>query len=148
MNLSAWSIRNPIAPILVFFVLVVLGWQSFNALPITQFPNIDIPIVSIVVTQSGATPVELETQVTKLIEDEVAGISGVDHIESTVTDGRSATSVTFHWKCPPPRPCRMPRDAVDRIPAAIFRPRSIPRSYRESSSKLRRSRPLRSPHPA
>jgi multidrug efflux pump subunit AcrB len=126
MNLSAWSIRNPIAPILVFFVLVVLGWQSFNALPITQFPNIDVPIVSIVVTQSGATPVELETQVTKLIEDEVAGISGVDHIESTVTDGRSATSVTFHLEVPTAQAVQDAKDAVDRIrgdlPAAIDPP--------------------------
>lgn len=126
MNLSAWSIRNPIAPILVFFVLVVLGWQSFNALPITQFPNIDIPIVSIVVTQSGATPVELETQVTKLIEDEVASISGVDHIESTITDGRSATSVTFRLEAPTAQAVQDVKDAVDRIrgdlPAAIDPP--------------------------
>ncbi|WP_342236990.1 efflux RND transporter permease subunit [Inquilinus sp. OTU3971] len=126
MNLSAWSIRNPVAPILTFFVLVVLGWQSFNALPITQFPNIDIPIVSIVVTQSGATPVELETQVTKLIEDEVAGISGVDHIESTVTDGRSTTSVTFRLEVPTAQAVQDAKDAVDRIrgdlPAAIDPP--------------------------
>ncbi|MGK9236416.1 efflux RND transporter permease subunit [Inquilinus limosus] len=126
MNLSAWSIRNPIAPILVFFVVVVLGWQSFNALPITQFPNIDIPIVSIVVTQSGATPVELETQVTKLIEDEVASISGVDHIESTITDGRSTTSVTFRLEVPTAQAVQDVKDAVDRIrgdlPAAIDPP--------------------------
>ncbi|MGK9168971.1 efflux RND transporter permease subunit [Inquilinus limosus] len=126
MNLSAWSIRNPIAPILVVFVLVVLGWQSFNALPITQFPNIDIPIVSIVVTQSGATPVELETQVTKLIEDEVTSISGVDHIESTITDGRSTTSVTFRLEVPTAQAVQDVKDAVDRIrgdlPAAIDPP--------------------------
>lgn len=115
MNLSAWSIRNPIAPILAFFVLVVLGWQSFSALPITQSPNIDIPIVSIAVTQSGATPVELESQVTKPIEDEVAGISGVDHIESTITDGRSTTSVTFRLEMPTAQAVQDVKDAVDRI---------------------------------
>lgn len=126
MNLSAWSIRNPIAPILVFFVLVVLGWQSFNALPITQSPNIDIPIVSIVATQSGATPVELETQVTKLIEDDVASISGIDHIESTITDGRSTTAVTFRLEVPTAQAVQDVKDAVDRIrgdlPTAIDPP--------------------------
>ena len=52
MNFSAWSIRNPIAPLLAFFMLMVLGWQSFNTLPITRFPNIDVPLVSVTVTQS------------------------------------------------------------------------------------------------
>ena len=47
MNFSAWSIRNPLAPILAFFILMVLGWQSFNALPITRFPNIDVPVIGI-----------------------------------------------------------------------------------------------------
>ena len=47
MNFSAWSIRNPVGPLLVFFILMVLGWQSFNALPITRFPNIDVPLVAV-----------------------------------------------------------------------------------------------------
>ena len=56
MNFSAWSIRNPIAPVLAFFILMVLGWQSFNALPITRFPNIDFPLVVVNVAQPGAAP--------------------------------------------------------------------------------------------
>ncbi len=62
MNFSAWSIRNPIAPILAFFLLVVVGIQSFNALPITRFPNIDVPLVAITVGQSGASPAELKAR--------------------------------------------------------------------------------------
>ncbi|MDW9400260.1 MMPL family transporter [Sinorhizobium meliloti] len=115
MNFSAWSIRNPVAPILAFFVLVVLGWQSFNSLPITRFPNIDVPIVSIAVTQSGAAPAELETQVTKEIEDAVAGVSGVDHIESTVTDGISTTAVIFRMEVPTTQAVQDVKDAIDRI---------------------------------
>ncbi|ASY70005.1 efflux RND transporter permease subunit [Sinorhizobium fredii] len=115
MNFSAWSIRNPVAPILAFFVLVVLGWQSFNSLPITRFPNIDVPIVSIVVTQSGAAPAELETQVTKEVEDAVAGISGVDHIESTITDGTSTTAVIFRMEVPTTQAVQDVKDAIDRI---------------------------------
>ena len=115
MNFSAWSIRNPVAPILAFFVLVVLGWQSFNSLPITRFPNIDVPIVSIAVTQSGAAPAELETQVTKEIEDAVAGVSGVDHIESTITDGISTTAVIFRMEVPTTQAVQDVKDAIDRI---------------------------------
>ena len=77
MNFSAWSIRNPIAPLLAFMLLMMLGWQSFNALPITRFPNIDVPVVAVTVVQAGAAPAELETQVTKIVEDAVAGIAGV-----------------------------------------------------------------------
>ncbi|MCA1367910.1 efflux RND transporter permease subunit [Bradyrhizobium sp. BRP14] len=115
MNFSAWSIRNPVAPILAFFVLVVLGWQSFNSLPITRFPNIDVPIVQITVTQSGAAPAELETQVTKEIEDAVAGVSGVDHIESTITDGSSTTAVIFRMEVPTTQAVQDVKDAIDRI---------------------------------
>lgn len=115
MNFSAWSIRNPVAPILAFFVLVVLGWQSFNSLPITRFPNIDVPIVSIAVTQSGAAPAELETQVTKEIEDAVAGVTGVDHIESTITDGISTTAVIFRMEVPTTQAVQDVKDAIDRI---------------------------------
>jgi len=115
MNISAWSIRNPIASILAFVVLVVLGWQSFTALPITQTPNIDVPVVSVVVTQSGATPAELEAQVAKPIEDEVAGVSGVHHIESTITDRISTTTVTFRLEVPTAQAVQDVRDAVDRI---------------------------------
>ena len=58
MNFSAWAIKNPVAPLLGFFMLLVLGWQSFNALPITRFPNIDIPVVAVTVAQPGAAPAE------------------------------------------------------------------------------------------
>lgn len=126
MNVSAWSIRNPVGPILAFFVLVVLGWQSFNALPITRFPNIDVPIVSIAVTQSGAAPAELETQVAKLIEDKVAGVPGVNHIQSTITDGSSTTAVTFRLEVPTSQAVQDVKDAVERIrgdlPASIDTP--------------------------
>ncbi|MDP1576034.1 MAG: efflux RND transporter permease subunit, partial [Cypionkella sp.] len=93
MNISAWAIRNPLAPILAFFILMVLGWQSFNALPITRFPNIDVPVIAVTVTQGGTAPAEMETQVTKIIEDAVAGITGVKNITSTVVDGQSTSAV-------------------------------------------------------
>ena len=126
MNFSAWAIRNPIAPILAFVLLMYLGYQSFNTLPITRFPNIDVPIVSVSVSQSGAAPAELETQVTKEIEDAVAGISGVDHITSTISDGLSSTAVMFKMDVPTNQAVQDVKDAIDRIrsdlPASVEEP--------------------------
>jgi multidrug efflux pump subunit AcrB len=115
MNFSAWSIRNPIAPLLGFFLLLVLGWQSFNRLPITRFPNIDVPLIAISVAQSGAAPAELETQVTRKIEDAVAGVTGVKNIASTVNDGLSTTLVEFRMEVETQIALNDTKDAIDRI---------------------------------
>jgi len=115
MNFSAWSIRNPVAPLLAFFLLMILGWQSFNALPITRFPNIDVPLVAVSVAQSGAAPAELETQITKEIEDAVAGLSGVNRVTSTVTDGLSTTVVEFRMEIATDQAVQDVKDAVDQI---------------------------------
>ena len=61
LNISAWSIRKPIPSLVLFVVLIALGAVSLKTLPITQLPNIDIPIVTITVVQTGAAPSELET---------------------------------------------------------------------------------------
>jgi multidrug efflux pump subunit AcrB len=119
MNFSAWSIRNPIAPLLGFVLLMVLGIQAFKTLPITRFPNIDVPIVSITVTQSGASPAELEMQVTKEVEDAVASINGVDELSSRVTDGMSVTSVMFRLEVPTDQAVQDVKDAIDKIRSSL-----------------------------
>ncbi|MFZ0073148.1 MAG: efflux RND transporter permease subunit, partial [Xanthobacteraceae bacterium] len=96
LNISAWSIRSPMPAIVTFLVLVILGTVSFMSLPITRFPNIDIPIVQVSITQSGAAPGELETQVTRKVEDAIAGVNGIWHILSNVSDGSSVTTVQFY----------------------------------------------------
>jgi multidrug efflux pump subunit AcrB len=114
-NFSAWSIRNPVPPILLFVVLMLVGIVSFKALPITQFPNIDVPVVLVSVGQSGATPAELEAQVTKKIEDSIAGITGVKHITSTMSDGASNTAVEFRLEIPTEKAVQDVKDAVSKI---------------------------------
>ncbi|GLS88563.1 hypothetical protein GCM10010873_35370 [Cypionkella aquatica] len=127
MNISAWAIRNPLGPILAFFILMVLGWQSFNALPITRFPNIDVPVIAVAVTQAGTAPAEMETQVTKIVEDAVAGITGVKNVTSTVVDGQSTTAVEFRIEVPTDKALQDVKDAVDRVrsqlPAAVETPK-------------------------
>src|ERR1700730_2459723 len=95
LNVSAWSIRKPIPAIVGFAVLTILGLISFRSMPITRFPNIDIPIVQVLITQSGARPHELGSQVAKTVEDAVASVNAVWHVVSTVTDGSSSTIVQF-----------------------------------------------------
>ncbi|MCC0034731.1 MAG: efflux RND transporter permease subunit [Hoeflea sp.] len=126
MNFSAWAIRNPIAPILAFALLTIVGIQSFLTLPITRFPNIDVPLVAITVVQSGAAPSEMEAQITKEIEDAVAGITGVDDIASTVSDGISITNVIFRMEVPTDQAVQDVKDAIDRVrgdlPASVEEP--------------------------
>ena len=95
-NISALSIRRPIPAAVAFAVLTVLGLISFRTMSVTRFPNIDIPIVQVLITQSGSAPSELESQVTKKVEDAVSSLNGVWHILSTVTDGSSSTIVQFN----------------------------------------------------
>src|SRR5258708_13859571 len=115
LNISAWSIRKPILPLVFFVVLIVLGVVSLKTLPITQMPNIDIPIVTIAITQTGAAPSELEAQVTKNVEVAVAGVVGVKHITSSISDGVSVTTVEFQLETSADRATNDLRDAIANI---------------------------------
>ncbi|WP_029086167.1 efflux RND transporter permease subunit [Brevundimonas aveniformis] len=94
-GMSSWSIRNPIPIVLLFIVLTIAGLVSYTRLRTNNFPDVDLPVVVVTVVQPGAAPTELETQVTRLIEDSVAGLGQVRHIQSTVTDSASTTSIEF-----------------------------------------------------
>jgi multidrug efflux pump subunit AcrB len=123
MNISAWSIRHPIAPIVMAVAIMALGYINFTKLPITRMPNIDVPLISVVITQFGASPAELETQVTRKVEDAVASVAGVHHIVSQVTDGISSTTIPFRLGTDTDRAINDVKDAVTRIRADL--PRSI-----------------------
>ena len=94
-HVSTWSVKNPVPTIVTFLILGIVGLFSFFNLGIENTPNIDIPAVMVTVTQPGAGPAELETQVTKKIEDTVASLGDIDKIRSTVTDGSSTTTIEF-----------------------------------------------------
>src|SRR6516225_1441476 len=123
LNISAWSIRRPMPASVTFIVLVILGIFSFRSLPITKFPNIDIPIVQITITQSGAAPAELESQVTKKVEDAVASVNGLWHIISTVSDGSSVTTVQFYVGTNVDRVLNDVKDQISKIRSDL--PRTI-----------------------
>jgi multidrug efflux pump subunit AcrB len=115
LNVSAWSIRYPTPAIVFSLVMLVLGWVSFSKLPITRLPNADIPVISVVVVAFGTAPAELEAQVTRPIEDAVAGVEGVHNILSTITDGVSATTIMFSLESNTDRALNDVKDAVTRV---------------------------------
>src|SRR6187549_2201974 len=115
MNISAWSIRNPLPSVVFSIILLVLGWVSFTKLAVTRLPSADIPVISVAVSQFGAAPAELESQVTKTIEDGVSGVEGVRHIASSITDGLSLTTIQFALETNTDRALNDIKDAVTRV---------------------------------
>src|SRR5947199_8133005 len=115
LNISAWSIRNPLPSVVFSIILLVLGWVSFTKLAVTRLPSADIPVISVAVAQFGAAPAELESQVTKTIEDGVSGVEGVRHISSSITDGLSVTTIQFALETNTDRALNDVKDAVTRI---------------------------------
>ena len=126
MNISAWAIRTPLPVILLFVILTGLGLKSYGTLPITYFPAINVPTVGVTVEEPAAAPDQIEIQITRLVEDSVATLSDIKHIESTISEGRSETTVEFEIGVPADRAVADVRDAVtkirDRLPAAIDEP--------------------------
>jgi multidrug efflux pump subunit AcrB len=94
-NLSSWSIRHPVVPIVIFTALMLLGIISFARMEVQNNPDIDFPIVIVSITQPGAAPTEIEKQVTQRIEGAVRGVSGVSSISSTASEGNSQTMIEF-----------------------------------------------------
>jgi hydrophobe/amphiphile efflux-1 (HAE1) family protein len=119
LNISAWSIRNPLPSVVFSIILLVLGWVSFTKLAVTRLPSADIPVISVAVSQFGAAPAELESQVTKTIEDGVSGVEGVRHISSSITDGLSLTTIQFVLETNTDRALNDVKDAVTRVRANL-----------------------------
>ncbi len=115
MNVSAWAIRHPIPPIVLFIVLLVVGLNSFSGLDIDSLPNLDQPTVTVTVTQPGAAPSELETQVARKVEDAVAGLGDIDVITTTVNDGVTVTTIQFVFGTNTDRAVNDVRNAVEKI---------------------------------
>lgn len=95
LRISAWAIKSPTPVALLFVALLVAGAISYLFLPVKQFPNISFPTVVVSVTQNGAAPAEMETQVTRPVEDAIAGIANIQSLTSSVTLGASITTVQF-----------------------------------------------------
>ncbi|MGX7925036.1 efflux RND transporter permease subunit [Tsuneonella sp. HG094] len=94
-NISAWSIRNPVIPIVLFLGLCIAGIVSFARMDVNQMPDVEFPGVIVAISQPGAAPSEIETQITQKVEAAIRSISGVEEISSTASEGSSQTVVSF-----------------------------------------------------
>ncbi len=119
MNFSAWSIRNPVPSILLFAMLTVGGLLAFKRLPIQNFPDMDLPTISITATLEGAAPTQLETEVARIIEDQLASLSYLDHITTTITDGTVSLKVSFKLEKDSEEALNEVRNAVDSAKADL-----------------------------
>jgi multidrug efflux pump subunit AcrB len=119
MNVSAWSIRNPVPAILLFALLTFIGIGGFKSLGIQQFPDIELPIVTVVVGLEGASPAQLETEVARKVENAVASLTGIKHIYANLTDGTAVISVEFTIDKNTEVAQNEVRNAVDSIRASL-----------------------------
>ncbi len=119
MNFSAFSIRNPVPAILLFAMLAVGGLLAFKQLPVQNFPDMDLPTIKITATLDGAAPAQLETEVARTIEDNLASLSYLDHVTTTITDGTVSISVSFKLEKDSETALNEVRNAVDSATADL-----------------------------
>ena len=114
-NVSSWSIRNPTPAILLFIMLTLAGVIGFKAMKIQNFPDIDLPMVTVIASLPGASPAQLETEVARKIENSLATVQGVKHVYTTLQDGTATLMVEFRLEKPTQEAIDDVRDAVSRV---------------------------------
>ncbi|SCK21641.1 efflux RND transporter permease subunit [Vogesella sp. LIG4] len=115
MNFSAWAIRKPVPAILLFVVLTLAGLFGLKQLGIQNFPDMDFPTITISASLEGAAPSQLETEVARKIEDQVATLGGIEHITTTITDGTVSINVEFALEKNSEEALNQVRNAVDSV---------------------------------
>jgi len=125
MNVSAWSIRNPIPAVMLFVLLTFGGLLSFQAMKVQNFPDIDLPTVSVTASLPGAAPAQLETEVARKLENSIATLQGLKHITTKVQDGGVTITAEFRLEKPV-------QEAVDDVRSAVARVRAdLPADVRD-----------------
>ena len=114
-NISAWCIRNPVPPIVLFVALLLAGIISFSRMDVNNNPDIEFPGAQVVIVQPGAAPTELEKQVTQIVEASLRSINGVDEINSSVREGMSMTFVQFQLGTDIDRAVNDIRDSLTKV---------------------------------
>ncbi|XOV86943.1 MAG: efflux RND transporter permease subunit [Pseudomonadota bacterium] len=121
MNIATWAIREPVPPLVLFLLFVIAGIFGFQRLNIQDMPDMEFPAVVVSAVMQGASPSQLETEVTRKIENALAGIEGIEQMSSTVTEGASTTMIQFVLE-------RNQIEAVDDVRAAVANVRAeLPR---------------------
>lgn len=117
MNVSAWSIRNPIPAAMLFVLLTLAGLMAFRTMKVQNFPDMDLPVVIVTAALPGAAPGQLESDVAQRLENTIATVQGLKHITTTLTDGVATLAIEFVLEKPI-------QEAVDDVRSAVSRVRS------------------------
>jgi multidrug efflux pump subunit AcrB len=125
MNVSAWSIKNPIPAVMLFVLLTLAGLMSFNAMKVQQFPDLELPTVTVSASLPGAAPAQLETEVARKLENAIASLQGLKNIYTNVQDGSVTVTAEFRLEKPV-------QEAVDDVRSAVQGVRSdLPADVRD-----------------
>jgi len=112
LNVSSWSIRNPIPAVMLFVLLSVAGFIAFGAMKVQNFPDLDLPTITVSASLPGAAPTQLETDVARKLENALAPLQGLKHITTKVQDGTVSITAEFRMEKPV-------QEAVDDVRSAV-----------------------------
>jgi multidrug efflux pump subunit AcrB len=115
INVSAWSIRTPVPSVLLFIMLTIVGVMGFRAMKIQQFPDIDLPTITVSASLPGTAPAQMETEVARKIENSLATVQGLKNLYTKVQDGTATVTAEFRLEKPTQEALDDVRDAVSRI---------------------------------
>ncbi|MGO9932973.1 MAG: efflux RND transporter permease subunit [Steroidobacteraceae bacterium] len=118
-NISAWAIRHPVPPIVLFVVLFFLGVVAFIRLPINLNPDVSFPAVDVNISQPGAAPTEMETQIAQKVEGSIASIGNIHHQQTYISEGNVLILIEFNIGTPIDRAVTDVRDAIARVRADL-----------------------------
>ena len=119
MNFSAYSIRNPIPAILLFILLSIAGVLSFKAIGVQDFPDIELPMITVEAQLPGAAPATLETEVARKLENSIATLQGIKNLYTKILEGMVVITVEFVLEKDPMEAVNDVRDAVTRVRAEL-----------------------------
>jgi multidrug efflux pump subunit AcrB len=119
MNFSRLAIRNPIVVIMLFGLVALAGVLAFKSNKIQEFPDVELPIVSVTAQLEGAAPAQLETEVARKLEDKIATVQGIKHLYTKIRDGEVAITVEFELEKDASDAVTEVRDAVQQVRADL-----------------------------
>ncbi|TAF99591.1 MAG: efflux RND transporter permease subunit [Betaproteobacteria bacterium] len=125
MNVSTWCIKNPVPALMFFVLLTMAGLFSFSSMKVQNFPDLELPTITVSAALPGAAPAQMESEVARKIENSIATIQGLKHIYTKVQDGAATVTAEFRLEKPT-------QEALDEVRSAVASVRSdLPSELRD-----------------